>query len=158
MKILKSKLILTSLSTLFITSILTGCANPKTKFSEINEIDVLLLDASQRVKKAQQELFESKLLKEPGIKDVKTNSNRAKKEIKYTYIWKGDALQLLKKISIDNDVKFISTGIQVSLPISLRAENVTFEELISLIQSQINYRALIIHNPSLLILDYNNPR
>lgn len=155
MKILKSKLILTSLSTLFITSILTGCINSSSNSSEISEIDVLFLNATQRVKKAQHELFVNKLLNEPVVKETKKISNN-KGEIKYTYIWKGDALQLLKKISADNEIRFISTGVEVSLPISLRAKNVTFSELISLIQSQINYRAQIIHNPSLLILDYNN--
>jgi len=73
--------------------------------------------------------------------------------------WNGDASQLLNQLASQRNYRFITSGVKLPLPVSLKVENAEYREVIELVQTQIGYRAGITIDNSRrqMLLRYNSP-
>nr|WP_241391140.1 DotD/TraH family lipoprotein [Serratia proteamaculans]ULG16455.1 TraH [Serratia proteamaculans] len=66
---------------------------------------------------------------------ISANSQRV------TVDWDGDAVELLSQLAHQRGLTFAYTGVRLPLPVTVHVQNVTFESLLRIISTQIDWRA-----------------
>jgi len=82
---------------------------------------------------------------------IRSNSQRV------TIDWDGDAIELLNQLAQQRGLRFAYTGVRLPLPLTLHAQDVTFESLLRIIRTQIDWRAQLDQQPSELRLYFMLP-
>lgn len=136
---------------------LAGCASapePAAPPSSVS-IDQQILEAAGKVHAAQLQLVRAGALNQSASVAREPVAGPAKG---VTLAWKGDALQLLKKLAAERSLDFVPSGAQLPLPVVISVKGATFERVIEQLQSQVGYRASIELAGNVLRLQYNRPR
>ncbi|OVZ88270.1 hypothetical protein CBW54_09440 [Yersinia kristensenii] len=55
--------------------------------------------------------------------------------------WEGDAVELLAQLARQRGLSFAYSGVRLPLPVSIHARNVTYENLLRQLETQIGWRA-----------------
>lgn len=57
--------------------------------------------------------------------------------------WEGDAIELLAQLARQRGLNFGYTGVRLPLPVSVHVSNITFENLLRQLETQIGWRATL---------------
>lgn len=74
-----------------------------------------------------------------------------------TVDWDGDAIELLSQLAHQRGLSFAYTGVRLPLPVTVHVQSMTFDEVLRLIGTQINWRAHLDQEPLRLRLDFMLP-
>lgn len=118
------------------------------------KIDKMILDAAIKVQASQAALFQAGALNSVSLKssldlDVRENL--------YSIVWYGDAIELLTKMAHDQKIKFKFTGVRLPLPLAIKSIDASYDDILSLIKSQIGYRAELTQSDGSMFLRFNHP-
>lgn len=132
---------------------LTACNSTKEIQDESVEvkIDKLILDAAVKIQDQQTALFMAGALNQVTVKPKMGLTG----ENKYTVVWYGDAIELLTKMAHDQNMNFNYSGVRLPLPISMKSVNVTLNDALKTIESQINYRSDIVLEQNTIHLKFH---
>lgn len=136
---------------------LTGCQafkQPEQEVSSQQRFDEQLAAATESIKNAQLELYQAGVLNEtPGNEPIDLSDEGKLISIS----WQGDAEQLLEKIAKDSKREFSSLGVKLPLPVNVDVKDVPLNHVISQVQAQVGYRAVVSYTPTEITLHYNKP-
>ncbi|ENA1736979.1 DotD/TraH family lipoprotein [Yersinia ruckeri] len=93
---------------------------------------------SAQLQAIQQELYLKGALnqKAPHIPaSITANSQR------FSVDWEGDAIELLAQLARQRGLNFAYSGVRLPLPVSVHVDNITFENLLRQLETQIGWRA-----------------
>lgn len=71
--------------------------------------------------------------------------------------WEGDAIELLAQLARQRGLNFGYTGVRLPLPVSVHVSNITFENLLRQLETQIGWRATLKQQPLELHLYFALP-
>ncbi|WP_337263717.1 MULTISPECIES: DotD/TraH family lipoprotein [unclassified Serratia (in: enterobacteria)] len=71
--------------------------------------------------------------------------------------WEGDAIELLAQLARQRGLHFAYSGVRLPLPVSVHVSNITFENLLRQLETQIGWRATLKQQPSELHLYFSLP-
>lgn len=111
-------------------------------------------DDAAHIRTTQQELYLHGALNQkapvtPGR--LSANSDRLSVD------WEGDAIELLSQLARQRGLHFAYTGVRLPLPVSVHVSNVTFENLLRQLETQIGWRATVKQHPLELHLYFALP-
>ncbi|MBC8950071.1 DotD/TraH family lipoprotein [Xenorhabdus sp. TS4] len=110
--------------------------------------------STQQLQKLRQELHQKGVLEKANTQfPTKINSNSQL----ITVNWSGDAIELLSQLAHQRGLTFAYTGVRLPLPVTVHEENISFEHLLRVINTQINWRARLEQNPVELRLYFMLP-
>ncbi|PHM37620.1 hypothetical protein Xmau_03838 [Xenorhabdus mauleonii] len=132
--------------------ILAGCQQ-KPMASQYHPPKSLTLSI-QQMQELRQELHQKGAL-EKAITQFPTKISSNSQRI--TITWDGDAIELLSQIAHQRGLVFAYTGVRLPLPISVHEQDITFENLLRVIRTQIDWRAQLEQNPVELRLYFMLP-
>ncbi|MFP2241038.1 DotD/TraH family lipoprotein [Pseudescherichia vulneris] len=110
-------------------------------------------DASQ-LRNTQQQLYQDGALNQtPGriAASFTANSDRLSLD------WEGDAIELLAQLARQRGLNFGYIGVRLPLPVSVHVSNITFENLLRQLETQIGWRATLKQQPLELHLYFALP-
>lgn len=110
-------------------------------------------DAS-RIRSAQQQLYLDGALNQTAGRLPATftaNSDRLSLD------WEGDAIELLAQLARQRGLNFAYTGVRLPLPVNVHVANITFENLLRQLETQIGWRATLKQQPFELHLYFALP-
>lgn len=146
------------ISILVVMAALAGCASQRENYSDTSVEDIVnknIQKSVQDIKLSQAELYQAGMLSHRGL----TRPVQVKEDLQLVTIhWAGDAKELLTKMSHDRGWEFYLTGNKMPLPVSIKVDQVPFDQVMQMIQSQIGYRAQLIKKDNSLSLQYQRPR
>ncbi len=134
---------------------LLGCASAPAPDTSTSIIDQQILDAAAKVQAAQAQLFRAGALNQE-LNAPSTPITDGGQPV--TLSWKGDAAQLLGKLSTSRGLAFKKMGLRMPLPVVVEAKGESFESILDQLRSQVGYRAAIEQSGSTLTLQYNRPK
>lgn len=133
----------------------SGCQSLNTKSSsksaEGTLIDEQILEATDKIKLTQKELYYAGALNNVPRKRIVDMTDPSQK---LTLEWNGDAKELLQSLANQSGRTFVTRGVKLPLPVNVKSEGVTFEEIIKDIQMQVGYRAVIAYTDQTLTVNY----
>jgi defect-in-organelle-trafficking protein DotD len=97
-----------------------------------------LITQVQSIQNASATFSMSGAVNEPGISfgaQILANSQRV------TVDWDGDAIELLSQLAHQRGLSFAYTGVRLPLPMTIHVQNSTFENVLRIIRTQIDWRA-----------------
>ncbi len=139
------------LATVVASFMLAGCQQPK---SVITAPYVPPEKTSQNVSvvRAQQyQLWDEKVIniRTPLPADtIYANSTRL------SLYWDGDAIELLAQLARQRGLQFNYSGVHLPLPLNIHVRDMTFQNLLRLVESQISWRATLHQYPGLLQVEF----
>jgi defect in organelle trafficking protein DotD len=71
--------------------------------------------------------------------------------------WEGDAIELLAQLARQRGLNFAYSGVRLPLPVSVHVSNITFENLLRQLETQIGWRATLKQQPLELHLYFALP-
>nr|WP_241390274.1 DotD/TraH family lipoprotein [Serratia proteamaculans]ULG14159.1 hypothetical protein 25Ep1_00058 [Serratia proteamaculans]ULG17270.1 hypothetical protein 10novelp1_00057 [Serratia proteamaculans]ULG17625.1 hypothetical protein Ep_00056 [Serratia proteamaculans]ULG17838.1 hypothetical protein Gp1_00058 [Serratia proteamaculans] len=71
--------------------------------------------------------------------------------------WDGDAIELLSQLAHQRGLSFAYTGVRLPLPLTIHVQDATFEQVLRLVRTQIDWRAQIDQQPTELRLYFMLP-
>lgn len=71
--------------------------------------------------------------------------------------WEGDAIELLAQLARQRGLYFAYSGVRLPLPINVHVNNITFENLLRQLETQIGWRATLKQQPLELHLYFSLP-
>lgn len=110
-------------------------------------------DAS-RIRSTQQQLYLNGALNQTAGRLPATftaNSDRLSLD------WEGDSIELLAQLARQRGLSFAYTGVRLPLPVSIHVTNITFENLLRQLETQIGWRATLKQQPFELHLYFALP-
>ena len=131
---------------------LAGCASQSEKEKQISA----QREQAIKIKLAQDELYQAGAINRTRYK-FPTIINANSQYVRVS--WQGDAYELLEQLAKQRGLQFTSQGIKLPLPLNIDVggSKVTFEQLLTLIRQQTQYRATINQKPGELQLLYLTP-
>jgi defect in organelle trafficking protein DotD len=117
------------------TIVLSGC-QPKHTVPPCS-LTKITIDAD-RILSTQQQLYLGGSINQKPLRfpaSFSANSDRM------TLAWEGDAIELLNQLARQRDLNFTYSGVRLPLPVSINAKNITFENLLHQLETQIGWRA-----------------
>lgn len=72
--------------------------------------------------------------------------------------WSGDAVELLSHLAAQRGARFTWTGVRLPLPVNLHVNDVTYQNLLHLIDMQTAWRATLQQMPGQLALVFAQPQ
>jgi defect-in-organelle-trafficking protein DotD len=136
-----------------------GCSSNTLKNNSETAASAIERNIESSIK--QIELVQADLYQHAAINDTKTGITGGiyHDSQQVTMKWNGDANTLLKQLAYQRGFKFVSTGVQLPLPININVNNMPYNTVIERIQTQIGYRAGIIIDNSRreMLLSYTSP-
>ncbi|ECE5381115.1 TraH [Salmonella enterica] len=138
---------------------LAGCASQSEKEKQISAqqlVDQELREQAIKIKLSQDELYQAGAINRTRYK-FPTIINANSQYVRVS--WQGDAYELLEQLAKQRGLQFTSQGIKLPLPLNIDVggSKVTFEQLLTLIRQQTQYRATINQKPGELQLLYLTP-
>lgn len=111
-------------------------------------------DDASRIRSTQQQLYldgalNKKATRLPG--SFTANSDRL------SLNWDGDAIELLAQLARQRGLNFAYSGVRLPLPVSVYVDNITFENLLRQLETQIGWRATLKQQPLELHLYFALP-
>ncbi|MBP2199211.1 DotD/TraH family lipoprotein [Pantoea cypripedii] len=88
---------------------------------------------------------------QPGpsaVRIIRANSDSV------SFDWEGDAVELLTELARSRGLQFNYSGVRLPLPVTLHVQNMTFANVLRLIESQTAWRATLHQYPGLLQLTF----
>ncbi len=132
--------------------LLSGCQAQQTRTTPIT-VQSASSDALQ-IRKTQQQLYDDRALNQTTGRLAPTftaNSDRLSLD------WEGDAIELLAQLARQRGLNFGYTGVRLPLPVSVHVSNITFENLLRQLETQIGWRATLKQQPLELHLYFTLP-
>ncbi|MDX6041264.1 DotD/TraH family lipoprotein [Scandinavium lactucae] len=132
--------------------LLSGCQPQRTPVTSVT-VQQVSADASQ-LRNTQQQLYQDGALNQtPGhlAASFTANSDRLSLD------WEGDAIELLAQLARQRGLNFAYTGVRLPLPVSVHVSNITFENLLRQLETQIGWRATLKQQPLELQLYFALP-
>ncbi|MGO2566783.1 DotD/TraH family lipoprotein [Serratia proteamaculans] len=71
--------------------------------------------------------------------------------------WDGDAIELLSQLAHQRGLSFAYTGVRLPLPLTIHVQDATFEQVLRLVRTQIDWRAQLDQQPTELRLYFMLP-
>ncbi|MBY4841128.1 DotD/TraH family lipoprotein [Pantoea sp. DY-5] len=71
-----------------------------------------------------------------------------------TLSWNGDALELLSALARARGLKFSYAGVRLPLPVDIEVQDVTYANLLRIIQMQTAWRATLVTYPGQMVLQF----
>lgn len=68
--------------------------------------------------------------------------------------WNGDAVELLQQLAIQRGLKLSVGGVRLPLPLNIHVRDITFQNLLRVIESQTSWRAKVQQLPGLLHIEF----
>ncbi|WGK60011.1 DotD/TraH family lipoprotein [Pantoea sp. SS70] len=104
--------------------------------------------------KASQQL--TQLWMEGGLRDnttlpvavIRADSDRV------TFSWNGDAVELLSALARARGLKFSYTGVRLPLPVDIEVQDVTYANVLRMIEMQTAWRATFVTYPGQMVLQF----
>ncbi|WP_239002561.1 MULTISPECIES: DotD/TraH family lipoprotein [Photorhabdus] len=96
------------------------------------------LTSIQQLQELRQELHQKGIL-EKSITQFPTKIISNSQRI--TVNWDGDAIELLSQLAHQRGLTFAYTGVRLPLPIAIHEKDISFEDLLRVIRTQIDWRA-----------------
>lgn len=97
-----------------------------------------LSENAARIRHTQQQLYLGGSINQKPLRfpaSFTANSDRL------TLNWEGDAIELLDQLAHQRGLNFTWSGVRLPLPVSVHAKNITFENLLRQLETQIGWRA-----------------
>ncbi len=151
---MEPKKVVSALIAVAMTSLaLTGCATPVKPDPKI-DIDREILQSSTQIMRAQATLYNAGALNNERMHlPVWVDGNQ-----KVTVSWYGDAKELFVALAKAKSKTFSITGVPQSLPVVIDVHDTPYSTIITLLQSQLGYRATLTEDSSNINLQYNKPQ
>lgn len=132
--------------------LLNGCSSKKNDESAQSKIDKMILDAAVKVQSSHAALYQAGALNSVNVKpSLEVGQNL------YSVVWYGDAIELLTKMAKDQNMKFKYSGVRLPLPVSIKSIDANYNDTLSIIKSQIGYRADLSQSGNTMTLMFNRP-
>lgn len=138
--------------TVLACTLLSGCQAQQTSTTPVT-VQTASADARQ-IHNTQQQLYLDGALNQTAGRLPATftaNSNRLSLD------WEGDAIELLAQLARQRGLNFAYTGVRLPLPVSVHVTNITFENLLRQLETQIGWRATLKQQPLELHLYFALP-
>lgn len=132
--------------------LLSGC-QPKPVPAASVTVQQASADASQLRNTQQQLYLDGALNQTPGRLAASLNANSDRVSID----WEGDAIELLAQLARQRGLNFAYSGVRLPLPVSVHVSNITFENLLRQLETQIGWRATLKQQPLELHLYFALP-
>lgn len=71
-----------------------------------------------------------------------------------TFSWNGDAVELLSALSRARGLKFSYTGVRLPLPVDIEVQDVTYANVLRMIEMQTAWRAMLVTYPGQMVLQF----
>ncbi|WP_426575572.1 DotD/TraH family lipoprotein (plasmid) [Xenorhabdus stockiae] len=139
--------------TFFITIsvILVGCKNaPPPQQQPPSQLTITIKELQQH----RQELHQRGVL-EKAVTQFPAKIHNNSQHISVN--WDGDAIELLSQMAHQRGLNFAYTGIRLPLPVTVHEQDISFEDLLRIIRTQIDWRAQLEQNTSELRLYFMLP-
>lgn len=140
---------------LFVPIVLSGCQLHDKNTAVIPFQNTDAQYNAEQVLNAQSNLYLSGAINQvrvpffvPGIS---ANSQRV------TVNWDGDAIELLSQLAHQRGLIFAYTGVRLPLPLTIHVQDATFEQVLRLVRTQIDWRAQLEQQPTELRLYFMLP-
>lgn len=139
----------------FVPVVLSGCQFPtkSTAVMPLKNTDTQY--NAEQISNTQNNLYFSGAINQvrvpffvPGIS---ANSQRV------TVNWDGDAIELLSQLAHQRGLTFAYTGVRLPLPLTIHVQDATFEQVLRLVRTQIDWRAQLEQQPTELRLYFMLP-
>lgn len=117
--------------------LLSGC---QVQQPDNTNLSTQVSDDASRIRSTQQQLYLDGALNQttgrlPAM--FTANSDRLSLD------WEGDAIELLAQLARQRNLNFAYTGVRLPLPVSVHVTNITFENLLRQLETQIGWRATL---------------
>lgn len=132
--------------------LLSGC-QPKPAPAASVTVQQVSADASQLRNTQQQLYLDGALNQTPGRLAASLTANSDRVSID----WEGDAIELLAQLARQRGLNFAYSGVRLPLPVSVHVSNITFENLLRQLETQIGWRATLKQQPLELHLYFTLP-
>lgn len=132
--------------------LLSGC-QPKPVPAASVTVQQASAHASQLLNIQQQLYLDGALNQTPGRLAASLNANSDRVSID----WEGDAIELLAQLARQRGLNFAYSGVRLPLPVSVHVSNITFENLLRQLQTQIGWRTTLKQQPLELHLYFALP-
>lgn len=136
-----------------------GCSSNASKVNSETAANAIERNIEASIKQIEQ--VQADLYQHAAINDAKTGITGGiyQDGQQITIKWNGDANTLLKQLASQRGFKFLSTGVQLPLPVNINVNSMPYDAVIERVQTQIGYRAGIIVNNSRreMLLRYTSP-
>ncbi|CAI2036337.1 Uncharacterised protein [Serratia fonticola] len=133
--------------------LLSGCQAQQPHTTSPQQLLSVSDDAS-RIYSTQQQLYLNGALNQKSARfpdSFTTNSDRLSLD------WEGDAIELLAQLARQRGLNFAYSGVRLPLPVSVHVNNITFENLLRQLETQIGWRATLKQQPLELHLYFSLP-
>jgi len=132
--------------------LLSGCQPQRSPTASVTVLQASA-DASQLRNTQQQLYLDGALNQTPGhlAASFTANSDRLSLD------WEGDAIELLAQLARQRGLNFAYSGVRLPLPVSVNVSNITFENLLRQLETQIGWRATLKQQPLELHLYFALP-
>lgn len=132
--------------------LLSGCQAQQTRTAPVT-VQPASADASQ-IRHSQQQLYlDGALNQTSGRQAVSFTANSDRLSLD----WEGDAIELLAQLARQRGLNFAYSGVRLPLPVSIHVSNITFENLLRQLETQIGWRATLKQQPLELHLYFALP-
>ncbi|QUE78414.1 DotD/TraH family lipoprotein (plasmid) [Stutzerimonas stutzeri] len=135
--------------------LLTGCASSQKTSDAQTEIDRLILDSARTIQAAQADLYRAAALNKPAQPAAARITDERQP---LTFIWKGDAYNLVQVLANERGYRFVVEGLRLPLPLNMDVKDQPFAVVLDQIRSQVGYRAILTAGGGALTLRYNRPQ
>lgn len=135
--------------------LLTGCASSQKSNDAQTEIDRLILDSARTIQAAQADLYRAAALNKPAQPTAARISDDRQP---LTFVWKGDAYNLVQVLANERGFRFVVEGLRLPLPLNMDVKDQPFTVVLDQIRSQVGYRAHLNAHSGALTLRYNRPQ
>jgi defect-in-organelle-trafficking protein DotD len=132
--------------------LLSGCQALQPDHAK-NSLQQVSTDAS-RVRNTQQQLYLNSALNQ---KNHHPSGSFTANSDSLSLDWEGDAIELLAQLARQRGLNFAYSGVRLPLPVSVHVNNITFENLLRQLETQIGWRATLKQQPLELHLYFALP-
>ncbi|CAI2537718.1 Uncharacterised protein [Serratia liquefaciens] len=139
----------------FFPVVLSGCQLPakSTAVMPLQNTDIQY--NAQKIQNTQNTLYFSGAINQTRITlftpGISANSQRVSVD------WDGDAIELLSQLAHQRGLSFAYTGVRLPLPLTIHVQDATFEQVLRLVRTQIDWRAQLDQQPTELRLYFMLP-
>lgn len=149
------KKLLTLLITASVVVALNGCTTIKpVQTAPKVDIDREILQSAQKIMTAQATLYNAAALNNERMHlPTWIDGNQ-----KVTVSWYGDAKELFTELAKAKSKTLNITGVVQPLPVVIDVHDTPYSTIVTLLQSQLGYRATLLEDSSTITLQYNKPQ
>ena len=131
-------------------TLLSGCQSVRVKLATETTVAPSRSESPRVAQQLQQLWMEGDLnVSTPlPVTTVRADSDRV------SFSWNGDAVELLRALARARGQMFIYVGVRLPLPVDIEVQNVTYANVLRIIEMQIAWRATLVTYPGQMVLQY----